>query len=66
LNENLPEMNLRDIEEESKHQTDEDDDDEFIHPLDFRTALIEEENKVVIQAKPLNLKTEEDLLREAS
>jgi hypothetical protein len=33
-------------------------------PLDFRTALIETSNKVVIQAKPLNLKTDDDLLKE--
>ena len=42
-----------------------DDDDEEVLPLDFRTALIENENKVVIQAKPLSLKTEEELMREA-
>jgi hypothetical protein len=41
------------------------DDDEEVLPLDFRTALIENENKVVIQAKPLSLKTEEELIREA-
>jgi hypothetical protein len=45
---------------------DNDDDDEDVVPLDFRTALIEQENKVVIQAKPLTLKTDEQLLREAT
>ena len=44
----------------------EDDDDEDVVPLDFRTALIEAENKVVIQAKPLALKTDDELLREAA
>lgn len=45
---------------------DNDDDDEEVLPLDFRTALIEHENKVVIQAKPLQLKTDDELLREAA
>jgi hypothetical protein len=66
-------MNLKEIEEEeTKRMTEgednngeEDDDDEEVLPLDFRTALIEHENKVVIQAKPLALKTEEDLIKEA-
>jgi hypothetical protein len=67
-------MNLREIEEEeNRRMTDreseaeeEDDDDEDVVPLDFRTALIEAENKVVIQAKPLALKTDDELLREAA
>ena len=42
------------------------EDDDDVVPLDFRTALLEDENKVVIQAKPLNLKTEEELMREAT
>lgn len=63
-------MNLKEIEdEEIRRMTDgednTDDDDEEVLPLDFRTALIEHENKVVIQAKPLTLKTDEDLLKEA-
>jgi hypothetical protein len=62
-------MNLKEIEEEeSRRMTegeDNDDDDEEVLPLDFRTTLIEHENKVVIQAKPLTLKTDEDLLKEA-
>ena len=45
-------MNLREIEEEeTKRMTegeDNTDDDEEVLPLDSRTALIENENKVVI------------------
>jgi hypothetical protein len=46
-------MNLKEIEdEEIRRMTDgednTDDDDEEVLPLDFRTALIEHENKVVI------------------
>lgn len=52
LQENLPEMNLKEIEEEETRRMtegeDNDDDDEEVLPLDFRTALIENENKVVI------------------
>jgi hypothetical protein len=53
LEENLPEMNLKEIEEEENRrmtegEDNEDDDDEDVVPLDFRTALIEHENKVVI------------------
>jgi len=33
-------------------------------PLDFRTAFIKAENKVVIQAKPLHFKTVEEDLEE--
>ncbi len=62
-------MNLKEIEEEETRRMtegeDNDDDDEEVLPLDFRTALIEHENKVVIQAKPLQLKTDDELLREA-
>ena len=47
-------MNLKDIADENSEE-----DDEEVLPLDFRTAIIEEENKVVIQAKPLDFKTEE-------
>ncbi len=32
-------------------------------PLDFRTALIAEQNKVVIQAKPLAFKTDDEYLK---
>ena len=55
-------MNLREIYQSEG----EDNDDDDVVPLDFRTTLLEQENKVVIQAKPLNLKTEEELMREAT
>ena len=45
LQENLPDMNLRDIEEEEKRRLtdgEDDDDDDQVVPLDFRTALISE------------------------
>lgn len=51
LNENLPDMNLREIEdEEMRRMTEGEDneDDDDVVPLDFRTALLEDENKVVI------------------
>ena len=61
-------MNLQEIMEEDRQVgvEGEETDDEEVLPLDFRTALIEEENKVVIQAKPLSLKTDEQLLRESA
>ena len=34
-------------------------------PLDFRTTLIQEKNKIVIQAKPLQFKTDEEILKES-
>ena len=43
LNENLPDMNLRELESDESEE-----EEEEVLPLDFRTALIEEENKVVI------------------
>ena len=51
LNENLPEMNLREIEDEERRRMTEgedNEDDDDVVPLDFRTALLEDENKVVI------------------
>ena len=59
-------MNLKELEQsdskddgnQSDNENESDDDDEEVLPLDFRTALIEQENKVIIQAKPLKLKTE--------
>ena len=47
-------MNLKEIADEES-----DDEEDEVLPLDFRTAMIEEENKVVIQAKPLDFKTDE-------
>lgn len=52
-------MNLKELEEEE-----DDEDEEEVLPLDFRTALIEDENKVIIQAKPLSFKSDEDLIKE--
>lgn len=54
LNEHLPDMNLQEIEETASEG------DEEVLPLDFRTALIAKENRVVIQAKPLEFKTDLD------
>jgi hypothetical protein len=56
-------MNLKEIDE-SESERDELSDADVL-PLDFRTALIEDTNKVVIQAKPLSLKLEdkEDFLK---
>ena len=45
-------MNLKEIEE-SESERDEQSDADDVLPLDFRTALIEEDMRVVIQAKPL-------------
>lgn len=53
LNQNLPDINLQ---ESGTSQ----DEDEEVLPLDFRTALIESEGRVVIQAKPLTNKFEMD------
>jgi len=49
LNDNLPDMNLQEIEEsESEREANGSGDDEDVLPLDFRTALVEKDNKVVI------------------
>jgi len=55
----LPELNLKDITE-SESEADDD-----VLPLDFRTAMIEKENRVVIQAKPLTFKAFEEDEEEA-
>ena len=47
----LPEINLKEISESESEA-----DDEDVLPLDFRTAMLEKDNKVVIQAKPLTFK----------
>jgi len=47
----LPELNLKEITDSESEA-----DDEDVLPLDFRTAMIEKENRVVIQAKPLSFK----------
>lgn len=46
LNEHLPDMNLKEIEESESEKDDMSDAD--VLPLDFRTALIEDNNRVVI------------------
>lgn len=61
LVENLPSMNLNEIEESESEM---DDTEDEVVPLDFRTALIEKDNRVVIQAKPLKPKTDAELERE--
>jgi len=49
LNENLPELNLQEIEEsEGEREANGSEDEEDVLPLDFRTALIEKDNRVVI------------------
>ena len=52
MQDNLPNLNLKDIDESASEGDDE------VLPLDFRTALIESENKIIIQAKPLIFKIE--------
>ena len=61
LNDNLPDMNLKDIEEsesEREHEREQLSEEDDVLPLDFRTALIEKDNRVVIQAKPLSFKAD--------
>ena len=49
LNDNLPDMNLQEIDEsESEREANGSGDDEDVLPLDFRTALVEKDNRVVI------------------
>lgn len=59
LVENIPELNLN----ESSQDESEDSGAEVV-PLDFRTALLKNENKIVIQAKPMEFKTPEQDLKE--
>lgn len=42
LNENIPDMNLKEIEDDSEHKSsqNEDNEEEEVLPLDFRTAMI--------------------------
>ena len=57
----LPDMNLDEITSQSSNS---DNEDNEVVPLDFRTALMAGENKIVIQAKPLHFKTVEEDLKE--
>lgn len=56
---NLPDMNHNDQEGSDSSEVD-------VVPLDFRTAILEKNGKLVIQAKPLNLKSASDQLKEAT
>lgn len=53
-------MNLEDVSDSSSESETENE----VVPLDFRTALVKKENKIVIQAKPLHFKTVEEDLEE--
>ena len=54
---NLPEMNLNDIDSDASGS------DSEIVPLDFRTAMINNGTKLVIQAKPKDYITIEEEMR---
>jgi len=58
----LPDMNLDDVTSNSSNSESEAEND--VVPLDFRTALVKTDNKIVIQAKPLHFKTVEEDLEE--
>ncbi len=58
----LPDMNLDEITSNTSNSDSEQENE--VVPLDFRTAFIKSENKVVIQAKPLHFKTVEEDLEE--
>jgi hypothetical protein len=51
-------MNLDDITSNTSNSDSENETE--IVPLDFRTALIKAEEKIVIQAKPLHFKTADE------
>lgn len=56
----LPEMNLDEVTSNTSNSDSEHENE--VVPLDFRTAWIKHEEKIVIQAKPLHFKTaDEDL-----
>jgi len=61
--ESLPDVNLEDGESSANNESE----DEEVVPLDFRTALLKTdeagEQKVVIQAKPMHIKTAEEYLQ---
>ena len=50
---NLPEINLDASESESEAE-------EEVLPLDFNTAMLDQDNKIVIQAKPLTFKEDDE------
>ena len=55
-------MNLDEVTSNTSN-SDSDQENEVV-PLDFRTALITSENKIVIQAKPLHFKTVDEDIRD--
>lgn len=55
--ENLPDMNTNESEESDSSAAE-------VVPLDFRTALVSQDNKIVIQAKPVAFKTSEEDMKE--
>ena len=55
--ENLPDMNLNDIDSDASGS------DSEIVPLDFRTAMINNGTKLIIQAKPKEFITVEEEIR---
>lgn len=54
---NLDEVTSNTSNSDSEHENE-------VVPLDFRTALVKSENKIVIQAKPLYFKTFEEDIRD--
>jgi hypothetical protein len=58
----LPDMNLDEVTSNTSNSDSEHENE--VVPLDFRTALVKAENKIVIQAKPLHFKTVEEDLRD--
>lgn len=58
----LPDMHLDEITSNTSNSDSENDTE--VVPLDFRTALIKAEQKIVIQAKPLHFKTADEDLRD--
>lgn len=54
---NLDEVTSNTSNSDSEHENE-------VVPLDFRTAFVKAENKIVIQAKPLHFKTVEEDLRD--
>jgi hypothetical protein len=58
LIQSLPDMNLDDITSNTSNSDSENETE--VVPLDFRTALIKAEEKIVIQAKPLHFKSADE------
>lgn len=56
-------MNLKECMEPDQRSASGGSDEEIL-PLDFRTAIVSETNKVIIQAKPLAMKTDLEFLAE--